>query len=566
MTALERLARRTLFIPVAAVRPYLVLKATLLLLAFDVWLTRASYGYRYGMGGFNVAHFAWLDAIQPDVSPAIYVAVVTLTGLLGVVLALAPRAPRWLIGITFLLHTWSWAMSMLDSYQHHYLLSIVLLALAFFPRLTAEEALLAPSATAPEPAPPKKRGKRDAKKPTAPAKPSARADRPLLAAVPTVPAWAYVALSASIAIVYAYTAYAKTADEWLTGAALQRVLGLGPGGVVRANGVDRIAAFRELAGALGLRGETFWWFMGHSVVLVQMICAAGYLLAPFRDVARSLPLRIFFGVALATALSFHFGAEYMELKIGWFSGYMILYAAVFFLPGRWLAVLARLALPISRSLGSEVLLMRIGVGLGLLILSFVAPMIAAAPSSPGLVDIVIGFSANLLGGWAVRSIAILLLVVTPLRMLLQAVRETDDRVSLPTALAAAGVGVVALIVVGVSVDLPGAQEAGILAAAALALGVVALLVVRGHTRAIHPYGVGAALGALALFASMALSDVRYDFYRKMGGDHRRRGELLTAYHAYVKANRYAPEGQNRAEREEELRRTLIQRGELPPGE
>ena len=99
---------------------------------------------RYGAGGFNVANFEWLDAVQPAVSPALYVGVCTLTGFLCVGLALAPRPPRWLIAIALVLHTWSWAMSMLDSYQHHYLLSIVLLALVFFPHATAEEALLPP--------------------------------------------------------------------------------------------------------------------------------------------------------------------------------------------------------------------------------------------------------------------------------------------------------------------------------------------------------------------------------------------------------------------------------------
>src|SRR5690606_28156004 len=79
--ALELFARRVLLVPVAAVRPYLILKCTLLVVAFDVWLTRISHGGRYGAGGFNVAHFAWLDAIQPEVSPALYVGVCTLTGL-----------------------------------------------------------------------------------------------------------------------------------------------------------------------------------------------------------------------------------------------------------------------------------------------------------------------------------------------------------------------------------------------------------------------------------------------------------------------------------------------------
>ncbi len=111
MSALDRMLG-LLFVPFAGVRTYILLKGTLLLLAFDIWLTRISHGGRYGAGGFNVAHFAWLDAIQPSVSPGLYIAVSMLTAFLCVALALAPRPPRWLFGLAFLLHTWSWAMSM----------------------------------------------------------------------------------------------------------------------------------------------------------------------------------------------------------------------------------------------------------------------------------------------------------------------------------------------------------------------------------------------------------------------------------------------------------------------
>lgn len=551
--SLASIARRTLFAPVAALRPYLVLKTTLLMLGFDLWLTRASHGGRYGAGGFNVAHFEWLDTLQGGlITPGLYVGLMMLTGLLCVVLALVPRAPRWLIGVAALLLTWSWAMSMLDSYQHHYLLGLVVTALVLFPRLTAEEALLPPGPT--REAPPaeptsRKKSKRDkgAKKPAVAAKPEPdSASAPLsdlTAPAPTVRAWAYFLLSASTALVYAYTAYAKTADEWLRGAALQRVLGLPEGGVPPEGAVDRIAAFRELIGAFGIQGDDFWWMMGHSVVLVQMICAAGYLLAPFVDVTRSWALKIFFGIAWLTALSFHFGAEYMDLKIGWFSAYMILYACFFFLPARALAFVARVALPIGGvGLRTEVLALRVGLG------------------------IVLGMLAAWLESWALGSVAILLVVVTPIRFLVKAVREDDERVSLPMALGAAALGAIALVVTGQLVDLPGVEIGSALGAAALGIGAVVLLVTRGHARGIHAYGVATILAALSLYASIELSDVRYDFYRNVGGDHRRRGELLTAYRAYVKANRYAPPGEGRRTQEEELRRILEQRGELPAGE
>ena len=41
---------------------------------------------RYGIDGFNVAHFRWLDALQPLPSAASYIAVLLLTGMLSLVL------------------------------------------------------------------------------------------------------------------------------------------------------------------------------------------------------------------------------------------------------------------------------------------------------------------------------------------------------------------------------------------------------------------------------------------------------------------------------------------------
>ena len=47
---------------VIALRPYLLRKGVLVLLALDAWLLMLGHAGRYGAGGFNVAHFLWLDA------------------------------------------------------------------------------------------------------------------------------------------------------------------------------------------------------------------------------------------------------------------------------------------------------------------------------------------------------------------------------------------------------------------------------------------------------------------------------------------------------------------------
>lgn len=539
---MSRALDRTIFAPVAAARPYLVFKGTLLLLAFDMWLTRAEHAGRYGAGGFNVAHFGALDAIQPSVSPGVYVGVCVLTGALCFAIVAASKPPRWLVALAFALHTWSWAMSMLDSYQHHYLLSIVLLAMIAFPQLTAEDAVAPPEEYEDAPDAKGKRRKKKLKgKSGAPKERRLRRPR-LLGAFPTVTAWGYALMSWSVAIVYGYTAYAKTDPEWLSGAALRRVLRLPVDGSVPAGMDDPIGPFRSLMGAFGLEGDTFWWAMGHSVVLVQIICCAGYLLAPLRDVQRSWIVRAFYWVALFTALSFHAGAEYMGLKIGWFSWYMIGYALLFFLPGKWIAVAARGAIPlVGKRFGNEVLAVRIFVALGW-----------------------IGMAA-VRRSWVRGAIGIWLLVVTPLRLFAKTAwaDAENDRHLHALALVTAGIGAITLVAVGYAIDLPGAPEATIVAAVGLGAAVVVLLITDGNAKRIHAYGVGATVGALALLASIALSDVRWDFYRNVGGDHRRRGEYVTAYIAYVKANRYAPEDDDRHEKEAELRDLLERRGDLP---
>lgn len=558
MKALDGFIRRVLFAPIAGVRTYVLLKSTLLLLAFDIWLKRIAHGGRYGAGGFNVAHFAWLDAIQPALSPGLYIGVSMLTAWLCIALALAPRPPRWLFVLAFLLHTWSWAMSMLDSYQHHYLLSIVLAAFIFFPRLSAEEALLPPE---PKRAiePPKKAKRKRSKESPSPKSPPLFALR-----APTTVGWAYIALSWSLAIVYAYTAFSKTSETWLNGIALRSVLNLPPSGEPAADASDPVAPMRWLASLVGLDGEAFWTLLGHSVVLVQLICCVGYLLAPLRDSVRSqrgaMALSAISWIALVTALSFHLGAEHMQLKIGWFSWYMILFALVTMLPAKLLVTAMRAVLPLANrplSLG----LWAAHLGLGLVLVGFGLMRYAdghvniESPTRRQLAE-------TFLDPAVVMSLGVLLLMAIPTRLLLHALDRSEARSN--AALGSIGLGALALVLASHAIDLPGVRTSGLLAAVALGGGTVVLLVMRGHARALHPYGVSAALGAAAFFVVVWQSDVRFDFWRNVGGDHRRRGEIATSYEAYVKANCYAPAGRDRRRHEEEMREALASRGDPIP--
>jgi hypothetical protein len=66
----------------------------------------------------------------------------------------------------------------------------------------------------------------------------------------------------------------------------------------------------------------------------------------------------------------------------------------------------------------------------------------------------------------------------------------------------------------------------------------------------------AAIAALGMWAAIAQSPVRWDFYRYLGGDLSRRGELQAALDIYERGERYAPEGESRMNKINELRRKL----------
>lgn len=291
---------RTLLAPIAAVRAYLVLRGTLLLLAIDVWMTHLGPAWRYGAAGFNVPHFAWMGAL-PITTTAAYVGGIVLVSGLSILAATLERPPRALLLAIAALYTWGWSSSMLDSYQHHYLLSWMLVAFAAYPTHDATALFGGP-----------------------------RSERPH-GIVPRSHAWGPKLTWILCAVVYAYTAVSKTEPEWRNGEALRNITHDGatiPGAI-------------EMLSNSGWSGDDVWPFLGASTIAVQIVCALGYLGALVRDgfVPGSTPARVMAGVATAAlfaAVSFHVGAEVMGLEIGWFSYYMILVAIASFAPASWL--------------------------------------------------------------------------------------------------------------------------------------------------------------------------------------------------------------------------------------
>jgi len=279
--------------PIATVRPFLLSRALLVMLAFDLWVLRLPRAGRYGVDGFNVAHFGWLDAWQPLPTPELYGGLSAVTGLLALHLAFAGPS-RSGLALLAVLHTYGWAMSQHDSYQHHYLLSWLLVALIFFP--------------ARDPAP--TAGPRDT-----------GTDAPLLAS-----AWAYLLFGTTVALTYGFTVLAKLEPTWLSGHTLR---GLGDLPLL-------LLPFLHVAAAIGLPDDAFWRSIAVLVVAMEGLLSLAYLLAPLLDRTDRRSVRLLAGVALGCAVVLHGSIELAGLHIGWFSYYMLLVAGVHFLPSQWL--------------------------------------------------------------------------------------------------------------------------------------------------------------------------------------------------------------------------------------
>ncbi len=447
------------FTPVAPARPYLLTRGLLFLLSFDCWLGLVPRGAYY-VSGFNVAHFAWLDAIQPAPSPALYVTLVLGAGLLALSMALS-RPSRLGLAVLLVAYTYAWLMSMLDSYQHHYLLSLLLFALIFAPHRTATEVFGPPGAQ------PNRR------RPGRLLEGAARRDHPAPAA------WAHVLFGLSCAIVYLFTAVTKLSPAWRAGNPLRALAG-----------ADFFPQWER--GWLGAGGSAsqFWAILGAGAIAAQIVTCLGYVLATQRDRLRGRWTRVALTLAMFAPLGFHLGTEGLSLGIGWFSYYMIWIALVFFLPAPTLEALGR---------------------------TLTAPSRWAAAR------------------WQRRSAGL------------------GDR-RLPT-IALAVLGAAGLAGLGLIVDLPGALAAGEVAGGGILL-VTVTAVRQRRFEAARVAILSVALAELLCWASIAGSDARFDYYRTAAGAHRRLGRWEAALEAYVKANRYAPPGEDRKDREAEARRQV----------
>jgi tetratricopeptide (TPR) repeat protein len=168
------------------------------LIGLDGFL-QISHAPRYGAGDFNVAHIPGLDAILPGPSRSGILLVFLLQSYLGFRVAWG-RAGRIALPLLALLYGYGYFISQLDSYQHHYLVFLLLFLCCFVPW----------------PQPGSDQG----------------------APAGTITSWALRLIFVQISIVYFWAAVAKLDPVWLDGTTIGRQIQPG--------------AMRDAAEALGL--------------------------------------------------------------------------------------------------------------------------------------------------------------------------------------------------------------------------------------------------------------------------------------------------------------------------
>jgi len=436
------------FGPVAAIRPYLLMKAVLILLAFDMWLLRIKRGASFGVSEFNVAHFPWLDAIQPVPTSELYVGLVLSVGILALVLTFA-GAVRWALVLLALGYTYTWAMGMIDLFQHHYFLSLVLFAFLFFPLSHATELY--------QHVPPTKGNRRRAAK-----NPNTTRQ--------SVSSWGYRLLGANMAIVYFYTAVTKLSEpEFIQGEIVRRMTRNKP----------FLRAFEMWLADFNIDPDLFYELAALGVIALEIFIAIAYLLTVRLDESRSRWLQVVAWFGFIGAISFHgIGNElFANLRIGWFSYYMIALACVYFLPASILWFVGGLMTWPVRSL--------------------VDPQAKLPVTFTGKGVLDIGLAVV---GWAIA---------------------------------------VGAFFVGFHLDLPGGEAVGLLAAIGLASATIASFCLRRQLE-VMKYFLASALAGGFMWVAITQSMVRSDYYRYAGSFKRRQGDLDAAIKDLEKAVLYVP--------------------------
>ncbi len=231
-----------------------------MMLAVDA-LLQISHAPRYGAGGFNVGHMAWLSGLAPGRTTF---EMAQLTIALCLTAAAVGAATRIVLPLATGLYAWVYFSSQLDSYQHHYLVAMMLLLLCFvdWRRPELRHAASAHAATTPA---------------------TQNAE--------VIGGWPLRLLLIELAIMYFWAAISKTEASWLDG----RTLGLQIHGAMRSM-IEHTGGFA---------------FAAKLVLIAEFMLAA------------SIWHRRGWWVALPLGIFLHVGILWSGLEIGLFAELML---------------------------------------------------------------------------------------------------------------------------------------------------------------------------------------------------------------------------------------------------
>ncbi|MCK6571378.1 HTTM domain-containing protein [Myxococcota bacterium] len=231
------------------------------LLAVDFWFVLLPHAPRFGAADFNVSQVPFLDPYLPLPSPGIVGPLYLLGGLLALSVALGVR-PRRCLALLAPIYVGVYAWSQSDSYQHHYLICLLLILALFVP---------AQAWTLPAPGEP-----------------------------PAIRSWALRLVYVQIGLMYAWTGVTKHTPVWLDGTTLDQIVTCEP----REH-------LRWLSGVTGWSAEATLSAASVAVMVGEYLAGLIYLVRPLWVLGMGLiPL-------------FHLGVEWLGLDIELFSYYMI---------------------------------------------------------------------------------------------------------------------------------------------------------------------------------------------------------------------------------------------------
>lgn len=260
------------------------------LLGLDMWVLMVPHAPRHDLGAFNVSHIPILDGYLPTPTAMAFTALYLLGGFLAfrIALGLAHRAS--IIALT-IIYSVAYFWSQVDSYQHHYLICILLFVSCFVPYDATPGLERAYDKT----------------------------DKPGLRS------WAARLIYVEVSVVYFFTAITKVDEHWLSGWALERIIQ-----------VDYVREFYTATNeSLGWSELGMYSFVAHTIMLWQFFVAVAFLFPKLR------------GWACITGPMFHILVEVIDLKIGWFSYYMIGIYYILLFPDHWFMAIAK---PAGRAL------------------------------------------------------------------------------------------------------------------------------------------------------------------------------------------------------------------------